>query len=136
MTSLSRILTLPAILLLGAAAASTQTPAGAATGDAKHGKDLFVKYSCYACHGFSGQNGNGARLVPMKFPQAGFIAYVRNPPRANQMPSYSAKVLADTDLGDIYAYIKTLPDSAPSAASVPILSQILSQNQEDAKARR
>jgi mono/diheme cytochrome c family protein len=135
MTSLSRILTLPAILLLGAAAATTQTPAGS-TGDAKHGKDLFVKYSCYACHGFSGQNGTGARLVPMKFPQAGFIAYVRNPPRANQMPSYSAKVLADTDLADIYAYIKTLPDSAPPAASVPILSQILSQNQEDEKARR
>jgi mono/diheme cytochrome c family protein len=123
-----RILTLPAALLLAAAAANTQTPA-AATGDAKHGKELFVKYSCYACHGFSGQNGNGARLVPMKFPQAGFIAYVRNPPRANQMPSFSAKVLADADLADIYAYIKTLPDSAPPASSVPILSQILSQTQ-------
>jgi mono/diheme cytochrome c family protein len=98
------------------------------TGDAKHGKDLFVTYSCYACHGFSGQNGNGARLVPMKFPQAGFIAYVRNPPRANQMPSYSPKVLADKDLADIYAYIKTLPDSAPPAASIPILSGILNQN--------
>jgi mono/diheme cytochrome c family protein len=122
-----RILALPAALLLAAAAANTQTPA-AATGDAKHGKELFVKYSCYACHGFSGQNGNGARLVPMKFPQAGFIAYVRNPPRANQMPSFSAKVLADADLADIYAYIKTLPDSAPPASSVPILSQILSQN--------
>ena len=122
-----RILALPAALLLAAAAANTQTPA-AATGDAKHGKELFVKYSCYACHGFSGQNGNGARLVPMKFPQAGFIAYVRNPPRANQMPSFSAKVLADADLVDIYAYIKTLPDSAPPASSVPILSQILSQN--------
>jgi mono/diheme cytochrome c family protein len=109
--------------VLMAAVASAQAP-----GDAKHGKDLFVKYSCYACHGFSGQNGNGARLVPMKFPQAGFIAYVRNPPRANQMPSFSAKVLADADLADIYAYIKTLPDSAPPAASVPILNQILSQN--------
>src|SRR5580658_5384055 len=112
------------LMLLFAVAASAQAP-----GDAKHGKDLFVKYSCYACHGFSGQNGNGARLVPMKFAQAGFIAYVRNPPRPNQMPSFSAKVLADTDLADIYAYIKTLPDSAPPAASVPILSQILSQNQ-------
>jgi mono/diheme cytochrome c family protein len=101
---------------------------GQTTGDAKHGKELFVKYSCYACHGFSGENGNGARLVPMKFPQAGFIAYVRNPPRPNQMPSFSAKVLADADLADIYAYIKTLPDSAPPASSVPILSQILSQN--------
>jgi mono/diheme cytochrome c family protein len=120
MIKLFRIVMLP-LLLAGFAGA--QTP-----GDAKHGKDLFVKYSCYACHGFSGQNGNGARLVPMKFAQAGFIAYVRNPPRPNQMPSFSAKVLADTDLADIYAYIKTLPDSAPPAASVPILSQILSQN--------
>jgi mono/diheme cytochrome c family protein len=123
-----KILTLPAVLLLAAAAALTQTPPSPATGNAAHGKDLFVKYSCYACHGFSGQNGNGARLVPMKFPQAGFIAYVRNPPRANQMPSYSTKVLPDTDLADIYAYIRTLPDSAPPAASIPILSQILSQN--------
>jgi mono/diheme cytochrome c family protein len=123
-----RILALPAALLLAAAVANTQTPSAAATGDAKHGKELFTKYSCYACHGFSGQNGNGARLVPMKFPQAGFIAYVRNPPRANQMPSYSTKVLADADLADIYAYIKTLPDSAPPAASIPILSRILSQN--------
>jgi mono/diheme cytochrome c family protein len=127
MTRLFKILMLPAALLLAAGAASTQTPP-AATGNATHGKELFVKYSCYACHGFSGQNGSGARLVPMKFPQAGFIAYVRSPPRANQMPSYSAKVLQDTDLGDIYAYIRTLPDSAPPAASIPILSQILSQN--------
>jgi mono/diheme cytochrome c family protein len=112
------------LALLMAGMASAQ-----AAGDAKHGKELFVKYSCYACHGFSGQNGNGARLVPMKFPQAGFIAYVRNPPRANQMPSFSAKVLADADLADIYSYIKTLPDSAPPASSVPILSGILSQNQ-------
>ena len=122
----SRVLTLSAALLL-AAAANAQAPA--ATGDAKHGQELFTKYTCYGCHGFSGQNGNGARLVPMKFPQAAFIAYVRNPPRANQMPSYSPKVLADKDLADIYAYIKTLPDSAPPTSSVPILSQILSQAQ-------
>jgi mono/diheme cytochrome c family protein len=132
MSKFLRIITMPAAVLLAVAAANAQTPTPAgttATGDAKHGKELFMKYTCYGCHGFSGQNGNGARLVPMRFPQAGFIAYVRNPPRANQMPSYSPKVLADNDLADIYAYIKTLPDSAPPAASVPILSQILSQNQ-------
>jgi mono/diheme cytochrome c family protein len=112
------------LALLMAAAVSAQT-----TGDAKHGKELFTKYSCYACHGFSGQNGNGARLVPMKFPQAGFIAYVRNPPRPNQMPSFSPKVLPDADLADIYAYIRTLPDSSPPPASIPILNQILSQDQ-------
>jgi ubiquinol-cytochrome c reductase cytochrome c subunit len=130
MIKLPRILVLSAALLLAAAAANTQTPAAgnaAPTGDAKHGKELFVKDSCYACHGFSGQNGNGARLVPMKFPQAGFIAYVRNPPRANQMPSFSTKVLTDADLADIYAYIKTLPDSSPAPGSIPILNQILGQ---------
>jgi mono/diheme cytochrome c family protein len=121
----SRTFTLTAVLLLASAAANAQTPAG----DPKHGKELFTKYTCYGCHGFSGQNGNGARLVPMRFPQAGFIAYVRNPPRANQMPSYSPKVLADRDLADIYAYIKTLPDSAPPAAGVPILSQILRETE-------
>jgi mono/diheme cytochrome c family protein len=126
MKKLFRIFTLPAALLLGVAAGNTQTTSA---GNAKHGKELFTKYSCYACHGFSGENGNGARLVPMKFPQAGFIAYVRNPPRPAQMPSFSAKVLTDADLADIYAYIRTLPDSSPPPASIPILSQILSQEQ-------
>jgi mono/diheme cytochrome c family protein len=129
MTNRTRILTFAAGFLLAAACpAWSQTPATAPTGNAAHGKELFLKYTCYGCHGFSGQNGNGARLVPMRFPQAGFIAYVRNPPRANQMPSYSAKVLADADLADIYAYIRSLPDSAPPVEGVPILRDILSQN--------
>jgi mono/diheme cytochrome c family protein len=102
------------------AAAVAQSPAG----DANHGKELFLKYSCYACHGFSGQNGPGARLVPMKMPQAAFIGYVRNPPRPNLMPSYSPKVLADKDLADVYAYIKTLPDSDPAVRSIPLLSAL------------
>ncbi len=106
------------LLVLAAATVNAQ-------GNAAHGKELFLKYSCYACHGFSGQNGPGARLVPMKIAQTGFIAYVRNPPRPNQMPSYSAKAVPDGDMADIYAYLKTLPDSAPSAKSVPLLNQIL-----------
>ncbi len=111
------------ILFLAAAAAVAQTPVG----DAAKGKDLFLKYSCYACHGFSGQNGPGARLVPMKIAQPGFVSYIRNPPRPNQMPSYSAKVIPDAALGDIYAYIKSLPDSATPAKNIPLLNQISSQ---------
>lgn len=128
MTNFTRMLTVAAGLLMAASASYSQTPATAPSGNAAHGKELFLKYTCYGCHGFSGQNGNGARLVPMKFPQAGFIAYVRNPPRANQMPSYSPKVLADADLADIYAYIRSLPDSAPAPASVPILRDMLGEN--------
>jgi mono/diheme cytochrome c family protein len=111
------------LIFAAALTASAQAPAG----NAVHGKELFLKYSCYACHGFSGQNGPGARLVPMKIAQTGFIAYVRNPPRPNQMPSYSAKAAPDADMADIYAYLKTMPDSAPPAKSIPVLNQILNQ---------
>ena len=80
-----------------------------------------MKYTCYGCHGFSGQNGPGARLVPMMMNQANFTNYVRNP-RTRQMPSYSTKVLTDAQLGDVYAYIKTLPN-APAAKDIPALEQ-------------
>ena len=98
--------------------AAAQAPAG----DAAKGKELFLSYSCYACHGFSGQNGSGARLVPMKMAPAAFVAYVRSP-RTRQMPSYSAKVISDQQLTDIRAYIKTLPDSKP-AKDIPALEQL------------
>jgi len=119
--------TTAAALVLGAAALCAQAPAGgnaAPSGDAKSGKELFVKYTCYGCHGFSAQNGPaGNRLNPMKMTQQGFIALVRNPGAPNRMPPYSAKVISDAQLADIYAYIKTLPD-APAAKDIPLLQQI------------
>ena len=91
-------------------------------GDAKRGEKMFKDYSCYACHGFSGQNGPGKRLVPMKMATVAFTAYVRSP-GTNQMPSYSAKVLSDQQLADIWAYIRTLPDS-PAAKDIPLIQQL------------
>ena len=91
-------------------------------GDAKRGEKMFKDYSCYACHGFSGQNGPGKRLVPMKMATVAFTAYVRSP-GTNQMPSYSAKVLSDQQLADIWAYIRTLPDS-PAAKDIPLVQQL------------
>jgi mono/diheme cytochrome c family protein len=91
-------------------------------GDAKRGSKMYVDYSCYACHGFSGQNGPGRRLVPMKMATVAFTAYVRSP-GTNQMPSYSAKVLTDAQLADIWAYVKTLPDS-PEAKDIPLVQQL------------
>jgi len=60
----------------------------------------------------------------MKMSQVVFTAYVRNPAR---MPAYSTKVLTDTQLADLYAYIKSLPDSPP-AKNIPLLVQIMSGN--------
>jgi len=91
-------------------------------GDAKRGEKMFKDYSCYACHGFSGQNGPGKRLVPMKMATVAFTAYVRSP-GTNQMPSYSPKVLSDQQLADIWSYIRTLPDS-PAAKDIPLIQQL------------
>lgn len=90
-------------------------------GDSAKGKDLYMKFSCYACHGFSGQNGPGARLVPMRMTPSAFTAYVRSP-RTRQMPSFSNKVLSDQQLADIHAYVKTLPASKP-AKEIPDLAR-------------
>ncbi len=113
-----RILMLMAALILGALSAGAQ--------DAKSGSDLFVKYTCYGSHGFSGQNGPGMRLVPMRMTQEDFTRRVRTPANARQMPPYSAKVITDAQLGDVWAYIKTLPDS-PAAKDIPLLQQILTE---------
>jgi mono/diheme cytochrome c family protein len=107
-----------AALIFAVAAANAQAPAG----NAATGKDLFMQYNCYACHGFSGQNGSGARLVPPRLTQVAFTAYVRNP---RTMPSYSAKVLSDAQLGDIFAYVKSLPDMSKPAKDIPLLTQII-----------
>jgi ubiquinol-cytochrome c reductase cytochrome c subunit len=115
-----RILILSAILAAGFASAQDNQ------GDAKKGKDVFLAYTCYGCHGFSGQNGPGMRLAPMKMTVTAFTNMVRNPSQPNRMPPYSAKVLSDAQLADVWAYLKTLPDS-PAAKDIPLLQQIKNQ---------
>ena len=111
-------------LALGFAAGVTNAQQAAPAGNADKGKDLFVKYTCYGCHGFSAQNGPaGNRLNPMTMTVTGFIGLVRNPGSPNRMPSYSAKTISDQQLTDIWTYIKTLPN-APAAKDIPLLQQI------------
>ena len=50
-----------------------------------------------------------------------FMSYVRNPAR---MPPYTAKVVTDAQMADIFAYIQTLKVS-PAAKDIPLLNQLL-----------
>jgi ubiquinol-cytochrome c reductase cytochrome c subunit len=102
--------------------ASAQTQP-ASTGNVQAGKDLYLRYSCYACHSYDGHGGAGARLVPMRMTGERFTAYVRSP-RTQQMPLYSTKLLTDAQLGDVWAYIKSLPVS-PEAKDIPLLARIM-----------
>jgi len=118
----------PRILILAASAILAATCANAQDnqGDTKKGQATFLAYTCYGCHGFSGQNGPGMRLAPMKMTVTGFINGVRNPGQPNRMPPYSPKVISDAQLTDVWAYLKTLPDS-PAAKDIPLLQQIKNQ---------
>ena len=131
MTRPIRLLPLTAIsvsLLLGLAAGSLaqQAPAAAAplappTGDAVRGKVAFEQtLRCYACHGFDGQTGS-PRLVPMARTQEVFLAYVRKPATTG-MPSF--RDAAERDLLDVYAYVRSIPQAAPAADSIPLLKAI------------
>jgi mono/diheme cytochrome c family protein len=106
-------------------AATQQLPAGqkpTTTGNASLGKQLYLDYSCWACHGYNAQTGNGARLLPPRLNQQQFTLYIRAP-RTLQMPAYSVKVLTDVDAANIYAYISSLPRE-PATKDVPLLNQL------------
>lgn len=91
------------------------------TGDAENGKRVFASYGCYQCHGHQGAGAStGPRIGPPQISMLAFSWYVRAP--KGQMPPYTAKVVSDQDLADIYAFLKSFPPPAP-ASSIPLLSQ-------------
>jgi mono/diheme cytochrome c family protein len=88
-------------------------------GDAAKGKAAFVQHGCYQCHGFVGQGGAGAKLAPKPLPEEAFVNFVRTTNR--QMPPYSEQILSNADLGDIYAYLQSIP-AGPDPKSIQLLN--------------
>jgi ubiquinol-cytochrome c reductase cytochrome c subunit len=92
-----------------------------AQGNAENGKRLFTKLGCYTCHGYQGQGGAaGAKLAPQPISPTALIAYVRHP--RGSMPPFTSKVVSDSDLTDIRAYLASVP-APPPAKSIPLLNQ-------------
>ena len=88
-------------------------------GDATNGKRIYMADGCDLCHGTVGQGGRGTgpHLAPSPLPFEAFAGQVRRP--ANAMPAYTTVVLSDQDLGDIYAYLLTIPPLPdPKAAAI------------------
>jgi mono/diheme cytochrome c family protein len=104
------------ILILAASVLSAQTPAPA--GNSQNGKKNFESFGCWQCHGHAGQGGAGARIAPNPIPFATFSKYVRQP--TGEMPPYTAKVVSDQQLADIYAFLQSIPQPPP-AKNVPLL---------------
>jgi ubiquinol-cytochrome c reductase cytochrome c subunit len=99
-----------------------QAASPAPRGNAENGKVLFAKIGCYQCHGREGQGATatGPRLNQNPITYARFVSYIRKP--SGEMPPYTAKVVTDQQMADIYAFLQSL--SKPSTVeSIPLLKQ-------------
>jgi len=95
-------------------AAPKAQPGDRPAGNAANGKVIFVRYGCYECHNYAANGGAaGPRLAPRPIPLSGFTRYVRKP--TGEMPPYTAKVVTDQEIADIYAFLLTIPDPPPPA---------------------
>ncbi|MEQ1883883.1 MAG: cytochrome c [Bryobacteraceae bacterium] len=111
------LLALLVALFAGSAFAQNAAPAG----DVTKGKAAWIKYNCYSCHGYDGHGGAGVKVAPKPIAVTAFIAFVRHPP-ASTMPTFTAKVVSDQDLRDMWAYLNTIP-APPAVKDIPLLNQ-------------
>jgi mono/diheme cytochrome c family protein len=97
-----------------------QQPAAPTAKQIEAGAALYKKTGCFQCHVNEAQGGaNGPRLGPNPIPFARFTQYVRKP--TGDMPPYTAKVLSDRDLADIYAFLQTRKQP-PAVNTIPQLA--------------
>ena len=113
------LLTVSSVLGAQTPGATSRGAAPAPNGSAQNGKKIFESYGCYQCHGHAGQGGAGARIAPRPIPFAAFSRYVRQP--AGEMPPYTAKVVSEQELTDIYAFLQSIPQP-PAATNIALLN--------------
>jgi mono/diheme cytochrome c family protein len=101
-------------------ASASQKADNAPAGNAKNGKAVYTTDGCYECHGREAQGGagTGPKLGPSPLPYSVFAFQVRSP--RDQMPPYTGKVLPDSELADIYAFVQSVAQP-PKADSIPQL---------------
>jgi mono/diheme cytochrome c family protein len=111
--------TLALVLLVGATPPAAAQP-GQPAGNARNGGALYVDRGCWQCHGLAGQGGGiaGPRLAGRVQVWAAFSRYVRQP--TEEMIPYTAKVLPEGELADIFEWLRTLP-APPAVDSLPLL---------------
>ena len=109
------------VALMTSAVWAQGQPAATPAGNADTGKRLFTAYYCYACHGTQGQGTSaGARIATRPIAFAAFQRYLRQP--SGQMPPYTATIVSDQDLADVYAFLRSVPVSKP-AKEIALLNQ-------------
>ncbi|MBZ5694935.1 MAG: c-type cytochrome [Acidobacteriia bacterium] len=109
-----RQLTLIAMALTFACpGARAQAPAAKPVPSAENGRKIYSRAGCYACHGAQGEGTNLAlAIAPPPVELSAMISYMRQP--TGKMPAVPIAAASDQQLGDVYAFLKSL---APASSS-------------------
>ena len=112
------------------------------SGNPTSGKTLYYDYSCYACHGYTGETGARAFVgnrSPVLASEEAFLRFLRGRATispavsSTSMPSYGVSSLSDQKAKDIYAYIRTFKSTAPELKDIPTLNAIVEAAKQDKK---
>jgi mono/diheme cytochrome c family protein len=109
--------TLLVALLLCSFGASAQTvpssKADTSTAGVENGKRVFARVGCVGCHGDRGQGTNvGPQIASPDLDQVTLMRFVRQP--SGSMPAFSADVVSDKELADVFAYIHSVAVTKPA----------------------
>jgi len=115
-TRFAAVAAMSAALAAAFAARATDKP-----GDMVRGKQLYMATGCYQCHGTRGEGGGnaGPRLAPTPIPLEALKLQLLHP--RGRMPLYTAVVMPDNDVADIYEYLLSVPKGR-TAAEIPMLT--------------
>ena len=117
--SLTLIFFAACVIATAAQQAPAQQQQNVPQGNAANGRKLFVSFGCYQCHGYEAQGGSaGPRLAPRPIAYAQLMKYVRHP--TGEMPPFTEKIVKDTELTDIYAFLRAQP-VPPDVDKIPLL---------------
>jgi mono/diheme cytochrome c family protein len=89
----------------------------AVTAEETGGRDLYMTFQCWQCHGYEGQGGPAARIASKEYSYEVFTRFVRFP---NLMPAYPRELLGDEALRRIFEYVRAIPEP-PALEDVPAL---------------
>ena len=105
------------LALAGLAVAATGTLAEESKSVQSNGRELYMSYQCWQCHGYEGQGGAAARIATTSYPFEAFARFLRRP---NLMPAYPPNLLDDDELRLIYEYVRSIP-APPLLEDIPEL---------------
>lgn len=102
---------------------ATGVNAEESTSSEADGRELYLTFQCWQCHGYEAQGGGATRLAAKGYTFDIFARFIRHP---NLMPAYPPQLLSNEELRLIYEYVRSI-DAPPPLQDIPVLKSVLEQ---------